>query len=70
MTKKYHSKHTQTVHEFAAELLKSGGITKERMKKFDDMCLVQEDKTPAKNVHKINGRAKVRAKSGMLQKAS
>ena len=37
MTKKYHSRHTRTVHQLATSLFKSGIITKEKMKEFDDV---------------------------------
>ena len=42
MTKKYQDEHAEAVHEWATYAFRIGRITKERMKEFDDMCLVQE----------------------------
>ena len=50
MTVKYKSERLEVVHKTAQGLFDSGLITKERMKKFDDICLVKEEKQMPKQM--------------------
>ena len=44
---KYKSDAYEASHLDAVALYEIGAISEARMKEYDDMCLVQEDKTPA-----------------------
>ena len=44
MTKKYRDIHAKFVHKTAQGFFESGLITKERMKEYDESCLVKEKK--------------------------
>jgi DNA-binding transcriptional regulator YiaG len=42
---KYKSDAYEAIYEDAVSMYEIGAISKERMKEYDDMCLVQESKT-------------------------
>ena len=58
MTKKYKNDHAEAVHSAAEGMFKAGGITKERMKEFDDMCLVKEERETPKQMRQVRVSAK------------
>ena len=66
MTKKYQSQHAEVIHKTAEDFLESGFFTKKDMKKFDDMCLVNEEQ------QKQNQQTKTRktVRQTQLKKAS
>ena len=66
MTKKYHNEHTQGIHEWATYAFKAGRITKERMKEYDDICLVKEKKQTAKQTRQ----ARVSVKQTQLEQTA
>ena len=66
MTKKYQDEHAEAVHEWATYAFRIGRITKERMKEFDDMCLVKEKK----QTHKQTRQARVSAKQTQLEQTA
>ena len=47
---KYKSNAYEATHLGAVSLYETGVITEEKMREFDEMCLVQEDKMPAYEV--------------------
>jgi len=48
MGKKYYSEATRAAHESAQNLFEIGAITEAEMKKFDEMCFVEEPETARK----------------------
>jgi putative transcriptional regulator len=42
---KYKSDAFEAIHEDAVAMYKAGAISRERMKEYDEMCLVQESQT-------------------------
>ena len=66
MTKKYKSEHAETVHKTAEDFFEIGLITKERMKEYDDMCLVKEEK----QTHKQMRRARVSVGQTQLEQTA
>jgi len=57
MKKKYQSKILQAIHEDAKEFYEEGLISDERMRYYDNECLVQEPKTTRKTAHSQNSSA-------------
>ena len=53
MTKKYYSEQTKFIHKAAQGFFESGLITKNKMKEFDQGCIVRE-----KNKSKIKPKKK------------
>ena len=45
--KKYKSKALEALHESMSDLYKAGGISEERMREFDNACLVKPSVPPA-----------------------
>ena len=58
MTKKYKNEHAEAVHSAAEGMFRSGSITKERMKEFDDMCLVKEERETPEQTRQARASAK------------
>jgi len=56
MGKKYQSKILQVIHEDMKGLHRLGIISDERMREFDDDCLVQEPKPARKGKVAVSGR--------------
>jgi len=44
MEKRYYSEATMVAHEMAQDLFEIGAITEAEMKKYDEMCFVEEPK--------------------------
>ena len=50
MNAQYNSEAAEAIHESAQDLYEIGAISKDRMREFDEMCLVQKDETPTYEV--------------------
>ena len=66
MTKKYQDEHAEAVHTTMEYYHKLGLITKERMKEFDDMCLVKDQKQTPKQTRQ----ARVSIKQKQLEQTA
>ena len=66
MNKKYKSEHAETVHKTAEDFFEIGLIKKERMKEYDDMCLVKEEK----QIPKQTRQERVSVKQKQLQQTA
>jgi len=48
MGKEYYSEASEAIHESAHGLFKIGAMTEDKMREFDEMCLVEEPKAAPK----------------------
>jgi len=53
MGKKYYSEASAAVHESARGLFHVGAIDEDRMREFDEMCLVEEPKKTDKTANPV-----------------